>query len=430
MPERRVLKDFCVAVADGSTFAAMRFGPVLFLLFGLLMRPGLAQAQTSLAGVVQDSVTHEPLAFASVFLANTTLGVTTTEQGTFVFSNVPPGQYEVVGSYVGYRLAKQSISLGNKTLSVILRLGPTAHRLGEVVVRPNPNRASDYQKFVELFLGQTTFSRQCRILNPDDVLVAFDPQTSILTASATNYVEVENRALGYRIKYYGLRFACHYQQHIVTFYGEPVFKELTARGPGRQRTWEANRKEAYLGSLTHFLKSVYDDRVTANGFLVQRLRVVPNPRFAHVDSLRRQFVRARQLQVLSRAEMDTMNNWREVPTHFSLLNTAPRPIDSLRRVSADGHRPFLRFTAYSQVSYLRAAPDARYLGLLRLRTGALPPLPAHQVSQLLLREPEVEIQPNGQLTNPLAVFTDEYWGFEKMGEFLPVNYQPPAAPAP
>ncbi len=54
-----------------------------------------------------------------------------------------------------------------------------------------------------------------------------------------------------------------------------------------------------------------------------------------------------------------------------------------------------------------------------------------QVSQLGLMLPEIRIQANGQLVNPLAVFTDKYWGFEKMGEFLPVNYLPPvSAPGP
>ena len=59
----------------------------------------------------------------------------------------------------------------------------------------------------------------------------------------------------------------------------------------------------------------------------------------------------------------------------------------------------------------------------------LPSASNRQVSQLIMLVPEIEIQPNGQLTNPLAVFTDEYWGFEKMGEFLPVNYRPPAPAA-
>ncbi|MBJ6110183.1 carboxypeptidase-like regulatory domain-containing protein [Hymenobacter sp. BT523] len=405
----------------------MRWG--LLLLVGMLAWPGAVRAQSSLTGVVEDSLTHAPLAFASVFLANTTIGVTTTEQGTFAFPNLPPGSYEVVASYVGYRLAKQAVVVGKGPLRLVLGLSPTANRLGEVVVRPNPNRPSDYRKFVELFLGQSTFSRQCRIRNPDAVLVDFDPDESVLTATTPNFVEVENQTLGYRIKYYGLRFSCNFKQHLLTFYGEPVFEELTSSSKSRMRTWEENRSKAYLGSLTHFLKSVYDNRVAANGFLVQRLRVVPNPKKALIDSLRRQLVRQRYLKELSPPQLDSLNTWREVPTHFSMLYTAARPIDSLRRLSADGSRVFLRFADYSQVSYLRAGPDPRYLELQR-QLGPRRQLPAdRQVSQLLLREPEIEIQPNGQLANPLAVFTDEYWGFEKMGEFLPVNYLPPAPAA-
>ena len=42
-----------------------------------------------ITGVVQDSVTHEPLPFSSVFLANTTLGATTNENGAFTLERVP-----------------------------------------------------------------------------------------------------------------------------------------------------------------------------------------------------------------------------------------------------------------------------------------------------------------------------------------------------
>ncbi|MFC7668001.1 hypothetical protein ACFQT0_11855 [Hymenobacter humi] len=48
-----------------------------------------------------------------------------------------------------------------------------------------------------------------------------------------------------------------------------------------------------------------------------------------------------------------------------------------------------------------------------------------QVSRLKLQETEAEIQPNGSLTNPLDVYNGEYWGFERVGEFLPVDYVPP-----
>lgn len=409
----------------------MRLYPVLFLLLGLCLRPGFAQAQSSISGVVQDSVTRQPLAFASVFLANTTLGVTTTEQGEFVFPSVPKGNYDMVASYVGYRLAKQAVVVDAAPQRFTLRLGPSASQLDEVVVRPNPNRAGDYQKFVELFLGRTTFSRQCRIRNPDDVLVDFDPKENELTASSYKFVQVDNQALGYRIKYYGLRFNTNFNQNVVTFYGQPVFEEMKPRNVRQQRHWEANRVKAYQGSLTHFLKSVHDGNVAAEGFVARRLRIVPNPRFPLVDSLRRQLLQERMRAVLTPAENDSLARWSKVPRAYSMLYMAPRPLDSLRYTAADGAHIFLRFRDNLQVSYLRESPDPFYLVQTKLPANAASPAADRQVSQLVLMQREAEIQPNGQLTNPLAVFTDEYWGFEKMGEFLPVNYLPPtAAPRP
>lgn len=407
----------------------MRFPLLLLLLLVLLMRPHGARAQGSLSGVALDSVTRQPLAFASVFLANTTLGVTTTEQGQFNFPSVPPGNYDVVGSYVGYRLARQSITVTAAAQQLTLRLAPMANRLGEVVVRPNPNRASDYQKFTELFLGGTSFSRQCRIRNPDDVLVDFDPETNELTATAINFVQVDNQALGYRVKYYGLRFSTNFTQHVVTFYGQPVFEEMTTRNASQQRRWGANRVAAYHGSLTHFLSSVRAGRIAEEGFTAQRLRIVGNPRFARADSLRRQLLHEQLHMAFSRAEQDSIRHWMQVPAAFSMLYTRLLPVDSLRRVAAGGEPVFLRFRDNLQVSYLREAPDPLYQVRTILPTNAPLPAAGRQVSQLVLLAREIEIQPNGQLTNPMAVFTDEYWGFEKMGEFLPVNYLPPASAA-
>ena len=395
------------------------------LAFLFLLLPGLALAQGRLTGVVQDSVTHQPLAFASVFLANTTLGATTTEQGTFDFPKVPAGTYDVVGSYVGYRLARQSIKITDAPQQLTLRLAPTANQLGEVVVRPNPNRASDYQKFTQLFLGVSTFSRQCRIRNPDEVLVDFDAEANELTASAAKFVQVDNDALGYRVKYYGLRFNCNFTRQVVTFYGQPVFEEMTARSERQRRQWDANRERAYRGSLAHFLRSVRDSQLTAQGFVARRLRIVPNPRFAHADSLRQAL--RRQRRAFSPAELDSLGRWAQVPPSFMLLYTTPHHLDSLRRVAPGGRHVFLRFSDRLQVTYLLEVPDANFHPQpSRYARSPAPLAQDHQVSQLVLMPREIEIEPNGQLANPLAVFTDGYWGFEKMGEFLPVNYLPPA----
>ncbi|MBO0358787.1 carboxypeptidase-like regulatory domain-containing protein [Hymenobacter sp. BT186] len=407
----------------------MRYAAIL-LLFLLVNTTG-GWAQSTLNGTIRDSLTQKPLELASVFLANTTYGASTNASGQFTIKNVPAGPYDLIVSYVGYQLFKRRITVGNGAQPLELLLTPSAQQLKGVTVRPNPNRESDYQKFAETFLGRTSFSRQCRIRNPDAVLVAFDAEQNQLTASSPTFVQVDNDALGYRVKYYGLEFTLNFKQQYVSFYGWPVFEEMTPRRNKQRQRWLTNREKAYRGSLTHFLKSVRDNDLAQQGFLVRKLRIVPNPRFARTDSLRKALLRARRNQALTAAEMDSIDRWVKMPPNFSMLYMAERPIDSLRRAEFTPKRVYLRFSDYLQVSYLREAPDPLYQPA---RPFGAPPgpvaRPIRQISLLTLTQPEVEILPNGQLVEPLAVLTDEYWAFEKMGELLPLDYQPPPSTTP
>jgi hypothetical protein len=400
----------------------------------LLLLPGLAAAQAPITGTVRDSVTHLPVAFASVFLANTTLGVMANEHGFFALERVPAGSYTLVASYVGYRLAKRSLVVTAAPQTVTLQLPPGANQLGEVVVRgrkvkPQASLA-DYQRFVELFLGRTTFSQQCSIRNRDGVVVNYAADKRELTATADNFLQVDNLALGYRIKYYGLHFTCSFGNNVFTFYGQPAFEEMTPRNERQQQHWEANRASAYHGSLAHFLKSVYDNQVREQGFLAQQVTVTPNPRFARADSLRLTLLHRLGYSPPKTGELDSLKKWTDVPAFFTMLNTHERPIDSLRRVEMGGGSVFLRFSQQLQVCYFGQGPDPRYpLPMSPIGPPGTFELPKHQVSRLRLLVPAAEIQPTGYLLNPLAVFIDEYWGFERIGEFLPVNYQPPASPS-
>jgi hypothetical protein len=384
-----------------------------------------AQAQGRLTGVVQDSASHEPLAFASVFLAGTTLGATTTEKGTFVFEKVPKGTYDIVGSYVGYRLSKQSITVGTGALpSITLKLASSGPQLNEVVVQANPHQEDDYRKFAELFLGRTTFSKQCRITNPEEVDVAYNDTTKVLTAKADNFVQVENQALGYRIKYFGLNFQYNTDDESVSYDGQPIFEELKPRDEKQQRQWEANRLAAYNGSLTHFLRSVYDNRVQEEGFLAQQVRIVENPRLVMAERIRQQKRRP------TAAEQDSMRKWSTMADVVARLIPKPRPIDSLRRVSADGEQ-YLRFTQELQVCYFGEAPDPNYKAAMSPIGPTDSKTPTkRQVSRLVLLANETRIRPNGSLANPLDVSPGEYWGFQRIGEFLPADYEPPVAATP
>lgn len=397
---------------------------VVCLLLGL---PGLvsrARAQAPINGVALDSVTQAPLAFASVFLANSTRGTTTDAAGRFSLPAVPPGSYELVLSYLGYRLSKLSVTVAAAPVTVQLRAAPLSQQLAGVTIRPHRNKPEDYQRFVELFLGNTAFARQCRIRNPDGVRVDYDPQANELTAEAADYLQVDNAALGYRIRFYGLHFRLDFRQQVQSYYAWPVFEELPGSAAARRR-WARNRLTAYRGSLPHFLRSLRAGQLTEQGFEARRLRRVPNPAWVRADSLLR---RERQRHAGQPWQLpDSLLRGVQQPPQLAYLYTRPLPADSLRRLSGPA-RVLLRFRDLAQITYLPEKPDPAYV--LPGRPGQPPTHPARQESVLHLLQPAVEIAPTGQLYDPLAVYTEGYWGFEKIGELLPVDYEPPASDHP
>lgn len=403
---------------------------LLVVLMVWLALPATSWGQARLSGVVLDSLTRQPLPFSTVFLANTTLGVTTDEAGRFVFERVPPGSYEAVASFLGYHLRRLPVVVATTAQQLTFRLPPTATALDEVVVRATPNNPDDYRKFVESFLGTTSFSRQCRIRDPEAVRVRYDPHANELHATCQDYVTVENQALGYRIRYYGLDFRLNFGQQWVAFYGWPIMEDLPTQLERRRRRWQENRRQAYVGSLTHFLRSVYDNRVVEEGFVVQRLRRVANPARAQADSLltlMRQQTTTRRLLNPVRFD-DSLLALTKVPRQLEYLYTRPLSTKAYRQQLPDSGRVALQFPDLLQVTYGREKPDPAY-ALHVARTTPLgrpaPAAPATQVSVLHLLLPQVLLQANGQATNPLGVLTEGYWGFEKIGEFLPVNYQLP-----
>lgn len=405
------------------TSAARRFYAVLLLVLGFLLQPAFAQAQASITGQVRDSVTHAPLPFASVFLANTSRGATTDAEGRYKLTGITPGHYELGVSYVGYRLYRRAINL-TSALTFNPDVAPDARQLAEVVVRPDPNRETDYQRFRELFLGTSTFSRQCQIVNPDEVRVAYDPRQNVLTAETLKPVEVENRALGYRLTFYQLDFRAEFQDQnmAVTVLTQVAFRELPGSA-GRQRRWAANRARAYRGSQMHFLRSLYAGRVAEEGFRVRKMRRVVNQRRAAVAAR----LHREQEMGLGGILPDSIRKILTEPPVMTYLFKPLLPLDSMRRAEAgrgaDG-RVWLRFHDLLAVGYEGEKPDAAYR-MAGPNFSSLQPETEESVLQLQL--PEAEVEAFGTLVVPLAALSEGYWGFEKIGELLPLDYQLPAA---
>jgi hypothetical protein len=402
----------------------------VLLLLAAILGYWPAQAQLRIEGQVRDARTQKPLAYASVFLANTTYGTTTDSTGHFTLARVPNGQYELIASYLGYQLYKKTLDAQQAT-SLVVSLQPTSTQLAEIVVRPRKNRPADYQKFLTQFLGSSALSRQCRIENPEEVVVLYNADRRELTAVAPRNLRVLNQALGYRITYYNFDFKVFYSSNRCEFVAAPKFEELASEDAKQQQRWYENRRQAYAGSLPHFLRSVRENRLAEEGFLVRKMVSELNSaeaqqRLAHLND--------------SLAAV-------EVPEPGLLARVYKQPLLAAQICRTEAHpdKIKLAFANSLQVTYQREQPDAMYAayiaesrsnnlrdaaasqwlgGQIKTALGKALYEPILEESQLRLLGPEALILANGYLANPLSIKLDGYWSFEKIGEALPLDYVP------
>ena len=397
------------------------------LVLALLLQQA-AWGQIRLDGQVRDARTQQPLAFATVFLANTTHGTTTDSTGHFALAGLPAGQYELMVSYIGYDLYRELLDL-RQSATLMPRLQPAA-QLDEVVVRPAANRPADYRHFVQQFLGGTVLSNQCRIENPADVVVVVDQRRHELVAVAPRHLSVINQALGYRITYHHFEFRVDYLSQRITFVAAPVFEELKSTDAQQQQRWEAGRRKAYAGSLPHFLRSVREDRLAQEGFRVQAmvsalnsapiqqrikqagdsLAAVLTPVPGIVALVYRQPLSAAQISRAAAGQVVLQS-----PFDLHVMYQGERPDDQYTARVLEARRSELLEAAKSQHPASRTE-----VGLGRSQLYE----PVLEISELHLLGPAAIIQPNGYLTNPLSVKVDGYWAFEKVGEALPLDYAP------
>ena len=93
----------------------------------------VAWSQTyNISGYIREATTGEELLYASVVVENTTQGISSNEYGYYAFS-LPPGDYKLTFSYVGYHSQTISLTLtGDQSLNVDLVALST--QLEEIVV--------------------------------------------------------------------------------------------------------------------------------------------------------------------------------------------------------------------------------------------------------------------------------------------------------
>jgi hypothetical protein len=236
-----------------------------YFLFFFCMTTAL-NAQQAVTGRKTDAVNGDPIPYAAVMIANTTIGAVSDADGVYRITATGSGSFEIAVSHVGYKPAFHKVDAPQPYRQVDFAL--EYNEIPEIFVTP----AKTYnQRDVDLFwnklLGVKPSRRGLEALNPEKVYF-YKTGDGVLKAFCDEPVEVVNHETGYHIRYMLASFEHDYRDESTTIYGLPHFTELKPQDERQKNRWARKRKSVYDVSLTRFLRALYRDQIHEEGFVL------------------------------------------------------------------------------------------------------------------------------------------------------------------
>ena len=370
-------------------------------------------------GTVVDGETGEPIPYSNIFLTNTTLGVSADAEGNFSLE-IPRGNYEVVTRMLGYEMVVFTLRTDELRPFYQIRLKPDTRQLREIKIVGKRDALwyRNLKIFKDHFLGTSANAQKCKILNPEVLILDSETEKGVLNARAVDALQISNPNLGYEIEYVLTHFKLDSTDNEVYFQGYPSYKNLKKYESRLPMRIVKNREKAYRGSIHHFLKSLYHGNSDKEGYLIREIKRVPNPdrpSDATIDSAR---VRMNETQDLAEKEMLywTIISKERFSKTIAQPDSTYTDTSKFIKIREDG-QVLLQFSYLLEVTYTKENEEWAYYK--NWSTTSRP-----QKSLLRLNVPSTIINHQGTPYNPFDIFLQGYMGWEKMGDIMPIDYQP------
>jgi hypothetical protein len=339
-----------------------------------------AQQEFTSSGKIIDSATSLPMAGASVFCQNTTLGTTSKSDGAFSL-NLPNGGYDLIVSYTGYetQVIRISTSHAGNLLIALKQKDKSMQEISIVATGEVPDGLAKYGKFfTDNFIGNDTNAALSKIQNPEALQFYFSKKRNRLKVKSKEDLIIINEALGYKIKFALDSFAYDYGPGLSVYTGFPFYEELPG-ADSQKVVWRQNREKAYKGSRLHFARSWYGHNLEKDGFALEQ-----------VDSTSK------------------------------TLKTSPisNPYDTALCQTIENNDVEINYNGRMRIIYKNALPDPQYL-----RENKMPASIRAQISILDISDGFV-IQQNGYFYDQNDVINIGYWSWQKLADELPYDYVP------
>lgn len=143
----------------------------------------IAQHNGKLLGTITDAETNESLVGVSIYVELLQKGTTTDDKGHFELE-LPIGEHHLRVSYVGYKTLERRITIGNKPLTLNLKLHPESEKLSEVEITSErkDRNVTDLQMSVQT-LDMITIKKMPALMGEVDVIKSIQLLPGVQAAS-------------------------------------------------------------------------------------------------------------------------------------------------------------------------------------------------------------------------------------------------------
>jgi hypothetical protein len=401
------------------------------------------QAYFAIKGRAINSADKKVLANASVFLSNTTIGAKTGNDGGFTFQKVSPGKYTLVISIIGFETYTESVTVDKSNVNLPdIQLTPKTIILNEVkiVAKTDAEREQYYEWFKDEFSGRSDLAEDCKILNPEIIDLDYDKKNSTLTASADGFLQIENDALGYKIKYLLTDFTLTNQQanaEKVHYEGSALFEEMKGSS-AEQRRWKKRREGVYENSPMHFLRSLAADPFNRStmpqffreGFWVLRFARYPNPKRPDDSLIQAKINFYKNLKSSGTYAKDSLSRWVKIDKLPKTIDTVmPKMLqkeDFVKPTDQNGVFALgLTRNVYSLYINYDKGRFSNYHDGYNLDVHGIDNLASFQNTENTLvsfNNQYALFDGNGCAFNPNSLVFSGVWGKYRIAELLPVDY--------
>ena len=431
-----------------------------FLILFILLFSNLAIAQFKVTGKVLNKVNNNPVESATVFVNKTSNGTKTDKYGNFVIYNLQPGNYEIIVSTIGFKTYQVPISVQSNVKLTTIALEEKTIPLDEVRITTAKKLGNEYMEMFEReILGTSKFGKQCKIINPKVIQLNFDKRENKLTAYTTDFMIIENKALGYRLKYLVEEFERNEKTELLSYIGYVLFESIQGNDQQR-REWKEKRITAYTGSLQHFFRSVAANdinRGNGSGFIVVTDTRLIN-RFRLPDTIIREKIRFYNHK-FSQTDKDSLFFWNNMylqPRYAEVIDTTKLKAKQIVQFTDQNRLYALHIN--SDINYVNRwgyinvpgshgrtnfrydtckFKNSLYITYVKDYVKSYKSIPYNEnqsftptsemnkmASLISIIDGNVFFDWNGVIVTPLNLKLERYWANLRLGDLLPIDYLP------